>query len=297
MIIDKIISNKDKLELEVCIMEPKGKPKGIIQISHGMAEHKERYYDFMEFLINNGYVCVIHDHRGHGASINKTLGDFNTEDINYIVDDLYQVTCYIKEKYKDLDIILFSHSMGTLISRCYIKKYDNYIKKVIICGPPTYNSMSNIGIVISTILKPFYKNRPNKILNYLTFNSYNKGISKKNGWICSNTDTVNEYNNDELCGYVFTTNGFINLYKLMKSAFNKKEYRVLNPNLYIFLIAGELDPVIQNVNKFNELKTFLEEAGYKNIKSKLYKNMRHELLNEKDNKSVYKDILEFIEKE
>ena len=97
MILSKIKSEKDNLELEVCIIEPKGTPKAIIQISHGMSEHKERYYDFMNYLAENGYICVIHDHRGHGASvINKSdLGYFYTENIDYIVNDLYQITKYI----------------------------------------------------------------------------------------------------------------------------------------------------------------------------------------------------------
>ena len=71
MITEKIISKKDNLQLEISIMEPKEKPKAIVQISHGMAEHKERYYDFMNYLAKNGYICVIHDHRGHGASVNN----------------------------------------------------------------------------------------------------------------------------------------------------------------------------------------------------------------------------------
>ena len=66
MKIENIVSEKDKLKLEAAILEPKIKPKGIIQISHGMSEHKERFYEFMKYLSENGYICVIHDHRGHG---------------------------------------------------------------------------------------------------------------------------------------------------------------------------------------------------------------------------------------
>ena len=57
----------------------------------------------MKYLSENGYICVIHDHRGHGASVKnkRDLGYFYTEDINYIIDDLYQKTKYIKNKYPD----------------------------------------------------------------------------------------------------------------------------------------------------------------------------------------------------
>lgn len=299
MTLEKITSQKDSLELELAIIEPKGKPKAIIQISHGMAEHKERYYNFMNYLADNGYICVIHDHRGHGTSIknNEDLGYFYSEDINYIVDDLYQVTEYIKEKYQNLEVILFSHSMGTLVARNYLKKYDNKISKIILCGPPTENKLSGLGLFLAKALKIFYAEKaPNNILNKMTFGNYNKNMKTENGWICSNNETVTKYNNDKLCGYTFKTNGFINLYKLMKQSFNKKDWNVQNKDLKIFIIAGKEDPVIQNANKFQELVEFIKECGYNNVNSKLYDKMRHELLNEIQNQIVYKDILDFIGK-
>ncbi|WP_193434026.1 serine aminopeptidase domain-containing protein, partial [Streptococcus suis] len=62
----------------------------------------------------------------------------------------------------------------------------------------------------------------------------------------------------------------------------------------IFLIAGEDDPVIQGNEKFKGLEGFLKSLGYKNIKSKLYKGMRHEILNERDKETIYQDVLEFL---
>lgn len=299
MEIQKIVSKSDKIELEIAIVEPKQEAKGIIQISHGMAEHKERYYDFMNYLAKNGYICVIHDHRGHGASVKQKqdLGYFYSEDINYIVDDLYQVTEFIKNKYKGLEVILFSHSMGTLVARNYLKKYDSAIKKIILCGPPTENKLADLGILIAKISKIFKKdNTSNKFLNQLTFGNYNKGNKIENEWICSNAETVKKYNQDELCGYIFTTNGFINLFKMMKQAFNKQNWKLENRDLDILVIAGKDDPVIQSEEKFNGLIKFLSEIGYKNIESKLYEAKRHELLNEIENEKIYEDILKFIDK-
>ena len=60
-----LTSKQDGLKLHVLLMEPEGEPKGIVQIVHGMAEHKERYEPFMEMLCKHGYISVIHDHRGH----------------------------------------------------------------------------------------------------------------------------------------------------------------------------------------------------------------------------------------
>lgn len=299
MKIDKIKSKKDNLEIELAISEPlEGEPKGIVQISHGMAEHKERYFDFMEYLSSKGYVCVIHDHRGHGASAKEIndLGYFYTEDISYIIEDLYQVTEYITSRYKNLNLYIFSHSMGTLVSRNYLKKYDEKIQKIILCGPPTENKLAGVGIFLAKLTKVLkgekYRSR---FLNTLTFGSYNTKHKIENGWICSNEKAVEGYNKDNLCGYIFTTNGFINLFKLMKEAYSKKNWQVKNKNMPIFIIAGKDDKVIQNEEKFNHLKSFLHSIGYVNIKSKLYEGKRHELINEDNHMEVYQDVLNFIE--
>ena len=65
------ISGTDGLPLSVLRIESNEvRPiKGIVQIAHGMCEHKERYVDFMKFLASKGYITVIHDHRGHGESV------------------------------------------------------------------------------------------------------------------------------------------------------------------------------------------------------------------------------------
>ena len=103
----KIKSDYDGLILNGIIEETKIKPVGIVQISHGMAENKERYKDFMKYLSKEGYIVVIHDHRGHGKSVlkNDDLGYFNSNR-NILVEELYQVTTYIKKLYPNLKITL-----------------------------------------------------------------------------------------------------------------------------------------------------------------------------------------------
>lgn len=299
MKIEKIKSSSDNLELELAYIEPKEEIKGVVQISHGMSEHKERYYDFMEYLKNQGYVVVINDHRGHGSSVKnkEDLGYFYTENISYIINDLYDVTKYIKNKYKDKKIYLFSHSMGTLVARGYIQKYDNEIEKLVLCGPPTKNELTKFAIKLSQVSKYINKDtKTSKLLNKLTFGSYNKGNTINNEWLSKNIDNVNKYNDDKLCGFIFTGNGFINLYKLMDNAFCRENYKMQNKSLPIFVIAGSEDPVIQDEKKFLELVDFLKELGYKDVTSKLYKGLKHEILNEEAKNIIYKDVLDFFNK-
>ena len=253
---DFIKSSSDGLKIELAYTIPQNEIKGIVQISHGMAEHKERYFKFMEYLSNNGYVCVINDHRGHGNSVKdkKDLGYFYTEDTNFIIDDLHDITKYIKKKFPNSKLYLFSHSMGTLVARGYMQKYDDEIEKIILCGTPTKNPFTPFAIFMAYVFKVIgMGKKTNKILNHLTFASYNKGYNSENEWLSKNPENISIYNDDELCGFIFTTNGFINLYKLLKRAFEPQKYEVKNKDLDIFFIAGENDPVIQSNQKFKNL--------------------------------------------
>jgi len=188
--------------------------------------------------------------------------------------------------------------MGSMVVRKYIKKYDNDIDKLVICGSPSKNKAVDLAIFIVKILSKFkgdyYRS---DFVNKLAFGKYNKNINNinsKNAWICSNDVEVQKYDDDLLCGFTFTLNGFLNLFILMKDIYNRKGYLVQNKNLPIHFVAGAMDPVIMSKKDWELAQAFLKDVGYQNIKGKLYANMRHEILNELNNNGVFKDILTFF---
>ncbi len=297
-----IPSNPDGLDLSALQVMPEGEIKGIVQISHGMAENKERYVDFMEFLAQNGYVSMIHDHRGHGKSViqKDDLGYFYDKKAEYIVEDVKQVTDYIKEQYPDKPLILFGHSMGSMVVRKYSKKYDNAIDKLIVCGSPSQNKLVGVALALIGIQKVFHSDRyRSNLIQNLTFSSYNKGVenpASPNSWICSNEKVVADYDASDLCGFVFTLNGFQNLFTLSKEIYCKKNWSMANKTLPIFFIAGADDPTILSKEAWIAAQDFLKNLGYTNISNQLYPKMRHEILNEIGKEKVYQDVLNWMEK-
>jgi len=293
----KIISEVDELEIDCLLIQPEGKIKGVVQLAHGMNEHKERYIDFMKYLAENGYACFINDHRGHGKSLkNKDdIGYFYENEAKAVIEDLYQITRYLKEKFKGKKIILFGHSMGSMIVRKYIAKYDNKIDGLIVCGSPSKNINAKLGLAIVKTMEIFKSEKyRSKFVKNLMFNGYDKDDKLKNSWICNNREIVEKYNADELCQYDYTLNGFENIIRLMIDIYNPKIYRKNNLKLPIYFIAGSDDPVISSIKAWYKAQTFLKDLGYTNISSDLYENMSHEILNELENKKVYEDILNWI---
>ncbi|MEG0593029.1 MAG: alpha/beta fold hydrolase [Coprobacillus sp.] len=293
-----IVSQFDKLPLDVIIMSC-AHPKGIVQISHGMCEHKERYLEFMEYLIQNQYVCIVHDHRGHGKSILKDddLGYFYENGHIGIVEDLHQVSLFIKERYPSLPLYLFGHSMGSLVVRCYAQKYDDDIQGLIVCGSPSENPAAPMGLrLASWISKHKGHHHRSQFIQKISFESFNKKFDTNtpNSWICSDKDIVDDYNKNPLCRYIFTANGFHSLFSLVLKTYSPKGWLLKHKELPIHFIAGSEDPCIINEKKFNQAVSFMKNVGYLNVTSFLFKGMRHEILNEKDKYKVYQHILEIL---
>ncbi len=268
----------------------------IFIISHGMCEHKERYLKFMEFLTENGLISVIHDHRGHGESIKNDddLGYFYGPDPSAIVDDVHDVIRSIKSRYKGLPVYLFGHSMGSLVVRCYIQKYDD-IDKLIVCGTPCKNEIVDLGILLAKLIGKIkgdhYRSR---FLTELVTGRFDQAFDGdlKNRWLSFDEVNVESFNNHKKDGFIFTVDGYLNLFGLLKRTYDKDQ-RVLNSDLPILFIAGKDDPVIGGLMRWHQSISFMQELGY-NVHAIAYDDMRHEILNESGKEKVYEDIKSFI---
>lgn len=294
-----LMSEADQLKLHVLLMEPEGDPKGIVQICHGMTEHKERYEPFMKMLCANGYAAVIHDHRGHGKSIKEEgdLGYFYDTTGEKIVEDVHQLTVWMKKRYPGIPYHLFGHSMGSLVVRCYLKKYDRDLDSLIVCGSPSENKAAGAGIVMAKAACAAGERQPGKLFQKMAFTAYRKELQREdspNAWISYNRENVQKYDEHPLDGFLFTNNGFLNLFLLMKNTYRKKGWGLHHPSLPILFIAGADDPCIGSKKKYAQAMTFLKKRGYINVRGTLFLNRRHEILNEDNAEKVYDVILSFL---
>lgn len=293
-------SKYDNLTLHGTVYEPSGEKKGVVQIEHGMCEYKKRYEEMMKFFCSYGYVVVCHDHRGHGDSVEKAedRGWFRDKHAKAIVADSVQVTEYVKELYPNLPVILFGHSMGSMVVRCYVQEHDDLIDKLIVCGSPNKNPLTGAGIFVAKCISLFKGERHrSKMLAYLSTGKGNKNFpgEGKGCWLSRNRESIEKFHSDEKCMFTFTCNGFENLFKLMRNTYTKKRYKVKNSNLPIFFVSGSDDAVLGSKKNFENITEFMRKAGYTNVSSKLYPGLRHEIFNDFGKEEVYADLLAFVQ--
>lgn len=290
-----IPSTSDGLELGALILRAR-QPRGIVQIVHGMCEHKQRYIPFMEYLASNGYTCICHDHRGHGESVKtpEDLGFMYDGGWKAMVEDTLEVSTYIENDTPGVPLILFGHSMGSMVVRSYLKRYDERLSELFVCGCPAYNKAAPLGKYLAKALGAFSggHNRP-KLLQAMSFGSFNKPFEAegRNAWVCSDPTARAQYNADPLCQFQFTSNGFYNLLSLMMDCYCPEGWARKNLSLPIHFISGADDPCRGSDRQLEEAVEILRKLGYKDVSLKTYPGMRHEILNETHRQEVWSDIL------
>ena len=271
--------------------------KAIFQITHGMAEYIDRYEDFIETLVEDGFVVYAHDHIGHGKSINDNypLGYFGQDNGagNIFVKDCKKLTDIAKQENPGLPVFFFGHSMGSFVARKYISLYGEDLAGAVICGTGGPNPAAGIAIALANaFIKIKGAKAPGTVINNVAFGSYNNKTDKRTGfdWLTNKESIVDKYIADPLCGFCFSYQGFKDMLQMLKYINSKPCYNQTPANLPIFLIAGEQDPV-GSYGKGVETVATEYKKGHNNVTLKLYPNDRHELLNELDKETVKADVI------
>jgi alpha-beta hydrolase superfamily lysophospholipase len=107
-------------------------PKAVIALVHGMGEHCLRYEHVASFFNEQGYAMVGYDRRGHGQSGGKKG---HSPNIDVLLDEIDDLLKQCKQRYANLPILFYGHSMGgCLVVLHAIKRNPNV--KAIFCSAP-----------------------------------------------------------------------------------------------------------------------------------------------------------------
>lgn len=283
---------------------PDEKPKAILQIAHGMVEFIERYEDFATYLCNLGIMVVGNDHLGHGDSVNSS-DDWgyiaSKEGYLKILEDMHILCINTKKEYPDTPYFLLGHSMGSFFARLFLIKYGKELDGYIIMGTGQQTKMTVVGgKMICRILAVFrgWKYR-SKFVNNMAIGSYNKKWEPSQthcDWLTKDEKIVNWYAKEPRCQFVFTLNGFYNLFSCLEEIVDNNNLDKMPLDKPVLLVSGEDDPVGDFGKSPQLVFNIFKDKGIKDVELKLYPTDRHEILNETDKNQVYEDIVKWIMK-
>lgn len=283
------------------VWEPEGAPRGLLQLSHGMAEHIRRYDAFARFMAQNGYLVFGNDHIGHGdnAPTPEERGYMPKNAADILVDDLHLVAEDVKARYGNLPHILLGHSMGSFVARLYLSRYGTELDGAIIMGSAGGGQPTAAGKLLARLtsaLRGSHHRSP--LIDSIAFGSYNKRLGKdahKFAWLSRDESEVAAYDADQLCGYLFTADAFYALFDILGRVSAKAWPSTVPCDLPIFIVSGEQDPVGNYGRGVTDLYRSLLQTGNSGVALRLYPEDRHEILNELDRLTVYSDILDWCE--
>ena len=296
-------SNDGKSRIHAVEWVPENRPKAILQLVHGMAEHIERYGEFATFMAEHGYLVVGDNHLGHGKSVpeNGQKGYFCDGDAaSVLVRDEHKLHEAVEGEYPGIPYFILGHSMGSFITRNYLTEYGHEVQGAVIMGTGMQSrTLLGLSKTLAKAEKLFKGDRHvSTFIDKLAFGEYYKkipGYTMKNEWLTSNLDAVQKYNDDPDCGFTFTVNGFSTLFELIWRLHDEERLGRIPRNLPMLFVSGADDPVGNYGKGVKQAVRTVQKAGVRDVTMKLYPGGRHEILNDREHEEVYEDVLSFYE--
>jgi len=289
----------DEIEISVDLWDEVENPVGCVQISHGMAEHPDRYDDFARFLNAKGYIVAADDHRGHRkGAVNGVNGMVYGDSWNQTISDMNVLCDYLIETYS-LPVFLFGHSYGSFLSQCFAERYSSKLAGCILSGTAYMKTLLlSMGKMIAGLQKLFVGGQKmGNFINKLSFGAYNKPFLSQGqdfAWLSRDKEQVAKYEADPDCGYVLCIDYYYYFFKGVIAMYGK-DAETIRKDFPIMIACGGDDPVSTQTKEAVHLNEFYKGIGLQ-PELKIYAGARHEILNEINKDEVYADLGAFIDK-
>lgn len=255
----------------------------VIVIMHGASEGALRYGELAVKLSNTCNV-ITYNHPGHET----------TNSVSFTKDDVLNkskaVLSYAQKQYKE--VIVFAHSMGTVIIRNLLV-YIHPKTKLIFSGAPVLTTKDKL-LATGGIMK-LKRMNPDDVsleMNYKVFDEKSSKIGlEEKAWLTSQKPMVELFKSSKLNNQPFTNGSLLALLELTNEACEKSVYKKL-AKFDVSLVSGATDVFTDNGMNYSFITKYASDA-----KVKVYPNSYHEIHNDIDKQELIKDIKQIIEKE
>ncbi|MBQ7284432.1 MAG: alpha/beta fold hydrolase, partial [Oscillospiraceae bacterium] len=253
------------------VIRPQNSPyKAIIQISHGMTEHSGRYEEYMNFMAQQGFVMVSHDHLGHKASVNddSELGFMASKDgYLHVLSDLATTAGRMKKSFPQLKLFMLGHSMGSFYARVFAAKYPHLVDGMLISGTGGSNPLAGAGkVLINTLIKIKGEKATSKLVAKMVFGKYLDKIENpktSSDWLTRDEEVIKKYRSDPYCRFYFKLGGYKDLISILSLANSRECFANTKKDIPYLIFSGDMDPVGEWGKGVKEVCTNYKANGVK----------------------------------
>jgi alpha-beta hydrolase superfamily lysophospholipase len=268
----------DDLELATYVWDV-ADPRGVVQVAHGLAEHSARYDRFARALNDAGYSVRASDHRGHGASIAGTPGDFGAPGFEALIADM---AAYGASLRGDPPLFLFAHSMGSFAAQSVILTHSEQYAGVVLSGSTVLDLLA-AGMAEAE--------------GPVGLEAFNAGFDHRTGyeWLSRDESEVDRYVADPLCGFDLPDETVPALFGAAGTLADPTALASIRSDLPLLVVSGSEDPLAGGGQLVEALGQRYRDAGLVDVTVKLYDGARHELLNEINRDEVTSDVVAWLD--
>jgi alpha-beta hydrolase superfamily lysophospholipase len=275
---------EDGLEIVGYRWDPAGKPRGAVQLIHGMGEHMQRYGALARALTGHGLVVYGQDHRGHGATARSAdeLGQLGPDGWTQLVHDIDLLVSRIHDEQPGLPLVLLAHSMGSFAVQQYLLDHSDRVDAVVLTGTTALDQLEPVLDL-------------DKPIDLAAFNAAFEPARTEFDWLSRDEAIVDAYIADPRCGFGMDTDAAKDMFAGARRMADPGQVAAMRRDLPLYIAAGELDPVNANLALLNVVVDRYRAAGLTDVTVRTYPSARHEILNETNRDEVVASILGWLD--
>ena len=212
-----------------------------------------------------------------------------------MISDIHRLRKMTEKEYPGVPYFMMGHSMGSFLLRQYLTMRAEGLAGAIVMGTgdmPYALLKAGQAVCKSIALSKGWHHRSH-LVNQLGMGGYNRQFEPSDStkdWITSDDSKRKEYEADPLCNFVFTVNGYYQMFEGMKVLTSRHAMDKIPAELPVIFVSGAEDPVGSNGVGVTRVFQKYEAHGMTDVEMKLYAGDRHEILNETDRDKVYEDL-------
>ena len=281
---------------------PTGRPRAVVQIVHGMAEHAGRYARLAAALNAQGFAVYAQDLPGHGRTAESAsqLGHVAAQGSwTRLLSAVHGVRAQLEQQHAGTPLFLLGHSMGSFIAQHHLVEHGAGLAGAVLSATSgSLGPMRAVGLKVNQAqIKLFGPEHRSALTESMTFKTFNKAFKPNRtsaDWLSHDTAEVDAYVSDPYCGFRCSASLWAGLLKAGAQLLDAERLARIPKTLPVKLIAGSEDPVCDGGRGSHLLAAHYREAGLSDVTTLVYEGARHELLNETCREAVTADLLDWL---
>lgn len=279
-------SPADGTRLATYRWDPAETPIGVVQITHGVAEHAGRYDRLAQALTEAGYLVRAHDHRGHGNSTDPgRLGDFGQAGFPGLVEDLGTFGASIHQEHPDLPLFLIAHSMGSMAAQEVVLSRSTQYAGVVLSGSTAVDGLAEMmSAAAEDDAQP------------AGLAAFNAGFEHRTGyeWLSRDVDEVDRYVADPLSGFDLPEDTVPAMLSSGPTLADPDRLSRIDERLPVLILSGQDDPLADGGRLLELVAERYRDAGLTDITVSLHPGARHEVFNETSRNEITREVLSWM---